>query len=138
MDGSGLSLICVPTDQVAAFWPSVVDLIATAYETGLGDDDVDSLAADVMSGGTRLWLVWSDGLLAALTTKIVEVPTKRLCVISSLAGAGMSRWLPLISEIEAYARHESCDAVRVSGREGWKRVLTDYRQPWVCLEKDVR
>ena len=39
----------------------------------------------------------------------------------------MKLWLHLLDGIEAFARAEGCDAMRIIGRKGWARVLKDYR-----------
>jgi hypothetical protein len=49
----------------------------------------------------------------------------------------MSRWLPLISGIEAYAREEGCTRVRIFGRKGWLRALEGFRQMNVIADKEL-
>ena len=45
--------------------------------------------------------------------------------------------LHLVSLIEDFARAEGCALMRASGRAGWARLLRDYRQPYVVLEKEI-
>lgn len=40
----------------------------------------------------------------------------------------MKRWLPLIDQIEIYARAEGCRRVRIFGRKGWLRALEGFEQ----------
>src|SRR5581483_2696838 len=46
-------------------------------------------------------------------------------------------WLPLIAELEHYARREGCQAMRILGRRGWSRLLPEYRCTRVLLEKPL-
>jgi hypothetical protein len=67
---------------------------------------------------------------------------RKVCEIIACGGKGMRSprgqgWLHLIEKIEDYARAEGCSTVRVVGRKGWKRMLTDYRARRVILEKEI-
>lgn len=77
-------------------------------------------------------------ILSVTTTKIVDTPTKRLCVITSCAGSDVREWHHFIADIERYAAQQGCHAVRIMGRPGWKRVFPDYHEPWICLEKQLK
>lgn len=133
------ALVCVAPQRIGEIWPHIEHLLATAFHSGRGDDTLESLKADLDRGDSLLWIVW-DGkaLIAAATTKIIDVPTKRLCVISACGGRGLPRWKRFIKELENYAKTEHCDALRVMGRFGWKAILPNYTQPWVCLEKGLK
>lgn len=132
-------LVCVPPGNVGAIWPHVSAFLQSAFETGIGDDDLPSLKRDLDAGQSLLWIVWDGrGLLAAAATKIIDVPTKRLCVISACGGRELWRWKKFIAELETYAKKEKCDALRIMGRAGWKAILADYKEPWVCLEKGLK
>lgn len=61
----------------------------------------------------------------------------KVCVITACAGNNMSRWLPLISGIETYAKEEGCTCVRIFGRKGWLRALKGYRAKFVILDKEL-
>ena len=49
----------------------------------------------------------------------------------------MTRWLPLLGEIEAYAKREGCARVRIFGRKGWLRVLAGYEHKHIIMDKDL-
>lgn len=137
--GDLTKLVCVDPTRIGEMWPHVQHLLASAFYSGLGDDNLDSLKNDLDRGESLLWVVWDGkGLLAAATTKIIDVPTKRLCVISACGGRQLSRWKRFIKDLEEYADSERCDALRIMGRFGWKAILADYTQPWVCLEKGLK
>lgn len=133
-----LSLICVSPLHLARMWPHVQPLLDPALAPDLADDDIETVRADLDAGRALLWIVWDGTLRAAVTTKIVDTPNKRLCVITACGGRGVRDWVGLVAEIERYAAAECCDAVRLTGRRGWKRFLPHYQEPWICLEKGLR
>ena len=45
--------------------------------------------------------------------------------------------LPLIAGLEAYGRAQSCAAMRICGRRGWRKLLPEYRTTRVLLEKEL-
>ena len=74
--------------------------------------------------GALVWIaVGGEGdrlaIEAVASTSLQQTDAGKVCVITAGAGNNMSRWLPLIAGIEAYAREEGCMCVRIFGRKGW-------------------
>jgi len=93
---------------------------------------------DVLTGGALLWLV-IDGpaILSAIVTQISIVESGKVCVVVACGGHHVLRALPLLSEIEDYARREGCRKTRIMGRKGWVRALQQYKQTRVVLDKEL-
>lgn len=132
------ALICVDPVRINDVWPHVEPLLAPAMNAALADDDIASVKSDLDQGCALLWIVWDESIRAAATTKILNVPNKRICVVTSCGGRDVLKWYGFIAALEEHARAEGCDAMRVTGRRGWKRLLKDYSEPWVCLEKGLK
>jgi hypothetical protein len=134
-------LICVDPARVHEIWPAVAPLLRKAIlKTGLSAFvDVEH---DILSGDALLWLA-VDGkasrlaIDAAASTRLQHTDAGKVCVITACAGRDMSRWLPLISGIENYARDEGCSCVRIFGRKGWRRVLEGYRGSYAIMDKEL-
>ena len=134
---SSVRLLCVNPEQIRAIWPLARPLIKRAIErTGLSD--FAYLELDVVSGDQLLWLA-SDGetIEAAATTRLIMVCGRKICLLTACGGRNRKRWLPLLEDIEVYAKREGCAAMRISGRKGWKRVLGGYLARYVILEKEL-
>lgn len=123
-------LLCVDPADVEKTWPLARGLIRSAIErTGLSEfGDIEKA---VLAGDQLLWLAISDRIEAAATTHL----SPGVCTIVACSGHHRERWLPLKSRIEKYARDEGCKSVRIYGRKGWERVLSDYRVEHVIMEK---
>jgi hypothetical protein len=74
---------------------------------------------------------------AVVTTRLIKGDGDKVCMITGLGGTGMPRWLHLLEVIEQYARDEGCARVRLEGRMGWRRALSDYHQTGVILERTL-
>ena len=126
---------CVDPAKVSEFWPHVCHFIEAASE--YGDDTFETIEADVLNGKSLLWLACEDDrILGAAVSHIWKSPRCKICSIAA-GGTQLNEWKRCLSDIEAYAKSEQCELVRLSGRKGWKRVFTDYSEPWIVLEKRI-
>jgi hypothetical protein len=132
------TLVCVDPQRVHEVWPKVAHLIERAVRrTGLSHSA--DIEYDTLHGDGLLWLACDgDSVKAAATTVLTETDTAKVCILTACGGAGRADWLPLLAQIEAYARAEGCACVRIFGRKGWARVLADYRMEHVILTKELR
>lgn len=130
-------LVCVDPRRIDEVWPPVRHFIQEALKRGdMGR--FDHIEADVLAGDALLWLVWCKPYIeAAVVTQIVQTEKSRVCMIQACGGSRMGRWLDLIGQIEAYAKTEGCRCVRILGRRGWARVLKNYRETKIVLERQI-
>jgi len=85
-----------------------------------------------------LWLAWDgQSIVGTCVTELSETINGRVCVIVAVGGKDRSRWLHFTRQLEDFARTEGCRAMRLYGRRGWKRVMRDYRETRIILEKDL-
>jgi hypothetical protein len=127
-----MQAICVDPNRVAEIWPHVAPLVKKAIDRGFSD--FSAIEANVFDG---LHLVW----LACDGEKIVGVAVTSLvgdaCEIIAAAGEDVRSWIHLIGPIEDYAQAEGRKRMRIIGRQGWKRLLPDYKQQAVVLERKL-
>ncbi len=129
---SAVELVCVPPDRIDEFWPLAKLRIQAAIET-TGLSKFEDIEQQVLTGNQLLWLAWSGEIEAAATTHLSD----NVCTIVACAGHYRERWIPLLGEIEAYARNEGCRAMRLYGRRGWERALKDYHVAHIIMEKNL-
>jgi hypothetical protein len=132
-----IELICVDPKRVHDIWPHVAPLIHGAVTRTNLSHTLD-IELDVLGGRSLLWLAWDGAAVkAAATTALLQTDVEKVCVITACSGDGMALWLPLLAQIERYARDEGCICVRIHGRKGWARVLDGYRIQHVILRKEL-
>jgi len=134
---STVELICVDPARVGEFWPHVSSLLKTACcRTGL--NAFADIEADIISGRSLLWMAWNGRTVeSAAATILINSEAGKVCIITVCGGSDMKRWLPLIGQIEAYARAEDCTRVRIYGRKGWLHVLDDFKENHVIMDKEL-
>lgn len=132
---SDCKLICIDPARVAEFWPHVRRMLRRAIERG-GLSLVETVRDEVLSGRALLWLVWSDEKIdAAVVTQLTMTDAGKVCILVACGGTEMERWLPLLEELEQYAKAEGCVAFRIFGRRGWARMLPTYKVHAIVLDK---
>lgn len=133
---SNATLVCIEPSKARAVLPFVRDMLEDAYKHG--DETVPPIE-EFESGKILLWIAWGDErkIIAAMTTALVRMKTGLACKIIALGGEQMQRWLAFLADIEAYAKREGCYRVLFEGREGWERLLPEYKRAAVLLEKRI-
>lgn len=131
-------LVCVDPERVHEIWPHVGTLLkAACCRTGL--NAFADIEGDILAGRSLLWVAWNGHAVeSAAATILINSEIGKVCIITACGGRGMKRWLPLIGQIENYARKEDCTRVRIFGRKGWLRVLEGYEQKHVIMDKELR
>ena len=123
--------LCVDPQDVGKVWFRVRGLILAALKRGTNETPIEEVECLLATGLMLLWLVM-DGI------EIVSAGVTQLSDgVCTLVAHGGRREDHLMETIENYARDEGCKKVRVIGREGWKRVLKEYRQPYIVLERTL-
>ncbi len=128
----------VAPDTIGYIWPQVEKFIHSAFEAGIGDDTKDSVLAMLGRGEAQLWIAHNGaGIKAAAVTRMAAIASgRRVCFCVACGGEEIETWKDCLKDIERYARKQGCDAIRLSGRAGWKIYKKQgYKEPFVVLEK---
>ncbi len=134
---STAELVCVDPKRVHEIWPHVTPLLKAAC-TRTNLNAFADIEADILAGRSLLWLAWNgQAIEAAVATILINCEVGRVCIITVCGGSDMRCWLPLIAEIENYARAEGCARVRIYGRKGWLRALDGYGKTHIIMDKEL-
>jgi hypothetical protein len=134
---SSVDLVCVDPKWVRELWPHVSALLkAACYRTKL--NAFEDIEADIVAGRSLLWVTWNGHTVeSAAATVLINSEMGKVCIITVCGGSDMKRWLPLIDQIEAYARTEGCKCLRIYGRKGWLHVLDGFEEKHVIMDKEL-
>jgi hypothetical protein len=134
---SSAELVCVDPKRVGELWPHISPLLRAACRRTELNAFAD-IEADILAGRSLLWIAWNgQAVEAAAATILINSEIGKVCIITACGGAAMKRWLPLIKEIENYARDEGCTRVRIFGRKGWLRVLEGFEAKHIIMDKEL-
>lgn len=95
----------------------------------------------LLTGDFFLWLVVKEGLIGAFVTQICIWPTGLREARFVLAGGEDHKaWIPLMVDVEAWARENKCQIIDASGRKGWQRAMEKvpgWRVMAIQMEKSL-
>ena len=134
---SSVELVCVDPKRIHEIWPRVSPLLkAACHRTKL--NAFADIEADILSGRSLVWMAWNGRTVeSAAATILINSEIGKVCIITLCGGSDMKRWLPLIEQIETYAKAEGCKRVRIFGRKGWLYVLDGFEEKHVIMDKDL-
>lgn len=133
----GFVLTALSPDVAESQWPALRGLIDEAMAVG-GEIMPEDFAERVGRGDVLVWTVIDEGtaeVVSAVTTELTRRREGLVCWVGQCAGRGAKDWIGLIAQIEDYARAEGCVKVASKCREGWRRLLKDYRVRTITIEK---
>ena len=132
---STVELVCVDPKRVDEFWPHVSPLLKAACQRTKLNAFAD-IEADILSGRSLLWMAWNGRAVeSAAATILINSEIGKVCIITVCGGSDLERWLPLIDQIEGYAKAEGCKRLRIFGRKGWLCVLDGFEAKHVIMDK---
>lgn len=135
-----MQCFCVDPARIVEIWPHVEAFLSAAlWRSPDGDKPADALQ-ELRDKRLLLWVVWAQedtAILAAATTRLIDISRGRICVITACGGRELERWKQFIAEIEKFARAEGCVELRMMGRKGWVRMFPEFSEPWCLLSKEL-
>ncbi len=130
----------VDRSNIDFIWSSVEGFIRSAFTKHSGDETEEDAKNLLAAGRAQLWIAHDGrGIRAAAITRLAVVPNgRRICFVMACGGEGVKEWASHLGDIEKFAKTNRCDAVRLSGRRGWRTVFPGYKEPFVILEKALQ
>src|SRR5262245_55054014 len=99
-----------------------------------GLHDAADVLHELQTDNTKFWRASPNSFLVG---EIVTYPRRRI-LNYWLAGGDLKEVLAFSEEYKPLARAAGCDAVFLTGRPGWERVLAaKYRRVGVIMKQDV-
>lgn len=108
-------------EKVDVFWSEVEPLISKALDERITTDDV---LGWIKSRDVQLWIVYSDEIIAACTTQLVNFPRSKTCRILAIGGSRMSEWQGDLDNVLTYwALSQGCSHIDCPVRDGLVKTL---------------
>lgn len=124
---------CIDPQMVGRVWPRVDNYIRQAIAQGGVGSDFNAIVDDIIQGRALLWIGFDQDNNMIVSAGVTQVGNG----VCELIAYGGRREDHLLQTIEDYARAEGCKRIRILGRKGWIRVLKNYHQPYIVLERQL-
>ena len=119
----------VDHNYVSAIWDQVEPILGKSIATAHGRYTMKSILKEIVNFEQHLWIVFDDDkkIIAALTTRFLDYPDKRLLAGQFLGGEKIMQWRdPMLETLERWAKDTNCDGVEMTGRRGFTKVLAPH------------
>jgi len=119
----------VDHNYVSAIWDQVEPILGKSLPTAHGRYTMKSILREIVNFEQHLWVVFDDDkkIIAALTTRFVNYPDKRLLAGQFLGGEKIMQWRDsMLETLERWAKDNNCDGVEMTGRKGFTKVLAPH------------
>lgn len=118
-------------EEMKHYWPDILQCMEKYCKRFPNDESVANIIRKCAEGKRQLWIVCDENDRVVLTpiTEVVTVDAtgvKRF-VFSEVGGSRIKDAMPMIEEMERWAREEhGCTEFDFVGRKGWERLLAPY------------
>lgn len=122
----GAEVFTLQSSEIEAEWPWVEKFLARVPRYDWTEQEVK---ADLVAGKAQLWgAIEGTRVLGIWITRIENSPT-RFGVLWIASGEPLEVGLALYAKYtEPWFKEMGCEYVKIDGRKGWGRVLTEYRE----------
>ena len=118
----------VPADYVSLSWDQVAPLLEKSIHAAHGRYSIDDILCEIVNSEQHLWVVFDNHeIIAALTTKFVFYPKKKILAGQFLGGERIGEWRDeMLETLERWATDNACLGLEMTGRKGFKKVLEPH------------
>ncbi|PSH64657.1 hypothetical protein [Phyllobacterium sophorae] len=132
------------TEEMEPHWPEIIACITKYCDKFPDEETVEHALGQCFRGERQLWLILDEESKVVLTpiTEIITLASngKKILMYAQAGGSRIEDALPLMSEIEEWAKQEhGVTQAHWWGRKGYRKLLGDYgfNESIVVFKKDI-
>lgn len=129
-------LVTYQSNQIDEVWDKVKPLIKKVLNKIDFCYTIENIKDLLISQDMQLWTSYNKTQLESVcVTRVMMQPQYKSLEIVLMAGRLNA--LPFLKNVEEWARSIGCKKIKIEGRKGWVKILPDYSQKTVQLEKEL-
>jgi hypothetical protein len=131
----------IPLDLIERFWPHVEPHLTAACNAVTTSLTPDEIKASALADRRGLWVAIDTEatafpILAAASVGLRQTNHGPVFFIEAVGGRDGKRWIrACLAELEQHAKGAGAVKIEIEGRRGWRRMLPEYREARVVLER---
>lgn len=131
-------LYWVPVSDIDLAWPIVGPMLEKALARSQHDFSIHDIYQDLKMAKALLVVFIKKAVITACATlKIIQYPQRKVCAIPLLTGTSREDWMNLEDKIVEFAREQGCSQLEGYCRDGWMRVLKNWKKVWTLMRRDI-
>ena len=129
-------LVTYQSNEIDGIWDKVKPLLNKVLQKIDLYYTIQDIKEMLLKKEAQIWTSYEGTQLDSVCiTRIVIHPKNNYLEILAMAGSSLS--LPHLRTIEDWGRDVGCKKIKLEGRRGWKRLLIDYKEGLIQLEKEL-
>ena len=124
----------IPADEITKLWPRLEPLVSRALDR-TRDYTLDDVHQSLREERRQIFATWPEVDTICITS-IEKRPRRKVLIICWKAGRLHDDWRQMLQAVENWGRSLGCTRVEFRGREGWTKLLPDYKTE-VLYHKDL-
>jgi hypothetical protein len=129
-------LLPIPYNRLDSVWDSIKDRLQAAVESANGRFELKDAKKFLEDKDWVLWVSIRNKKIEAIAiTEVLQYSKKKMCMVRIMTGENYANWIGLEDGIAKWAKSVGCDGMEAIARKGWARVMKDYEQSHVFLER---
>lgn len=139
-DTAEVTVEFINPNQLPDLWPKIQPFLVEAVQWSAGQFDLKGVVNGLLEGDYTLICIREDGEpQSALVVTVSQFPTgKRTLEVLLAAGLSAKTWVAHEHKLDEFAKLFGCADIRMIGREGLQRILTEWKRSAVVLSREVR
>lgn len=133
------ALHLIPHTQHRLAWPYLAPFVERGARESAGRVKVEEIRDGLERDRMQAWIAYTPGPVVEVVciTQVLQRGAERVLFVRLIAGNGIDRWLHHFDQILEWGRGKGCTKAELNGRLGWKRILSDWRETRVTLERSL-
>ena len=127
--------------EILMQWHRLAELLLPVMKRNEVDNTLEDVRQFLLCESMQAWHVnWETVFITQIQPFGADAknPTKRVCAIVYCAGKDLERWLPYArTHFKEWAKAMNCSKLRITGRDGWERILPDFKRISITVECDI-
>ena len=134
-----IRVVGIPSYEVAAAWPHVVDMLAPSIAFSHGAYEPDDIKAGCEAKDSQLWVVVVDGVpTAAGVSAIINYPRLKALAVPFIGGGDLRVWWPAFrNRLVQFAKSHGCKRIEGGGRKGWAKIMAGMEVRGYFLQMEI-
>lgn len=130
----------VPAEQLMNVWHKVEPMLARVVKEECGYT-LESLLTELQFSRMQLWVIGDFQGVVITQIRVCPPPVPPILWVQFFAGDHMQDWLTDWKDVmEAFARHNGCNAIEFAGRKGWNKISEmhpEYKAKWTIFRREL-
>ena len=131
-----INLSTLQSDKIEGSWNEIEPLVKRVLNKIDLYYTIEYIKESLLRAEMQLWTSLEGTQIKSICITQIQIHPKYK-FLNIVMQAGQLASVEHLHQIEQWGKSQGCTRVKLTGRRGWKRVLPDYKETLIKLEKEL-